>query len=59
MEPGEATILQDKPRPKDEPVVLMWMWYSMVMNGAVLSFVIIVVYVIALRQYCDGQIFQT
>merc|ERR1719512_428358 len=59
MEPGEATILQDKPRPKDEPVVLMWMWYSMVMNGAVLSLVIIIVYVIALRQYCDGQIFQT
>jgi magnesium-transporting ATPase (P-type) len=31
----------------------------MVMNGAVLSLVIIIVYVIALMQYCDGQIFQT
>merc|ERR1712012_981073 len=44
MEPGESTILQERPRPKDEPVVLNWMWVSMVMNGAVLSAVIIVVY---------------
>merc|ERR1712084_157698 len=56
MEPGEATILQEKPRPKDEPVVLNWMWISMVMNGAVLSAVIIVVYVISLMYYCDGKI---
>merc|ERR1719251_707381 len=58
MEPGEATILQERPRPKEEPVVLNWMWVSMVMNGAVLSAVIIVVYVVALTHYCDGQIFQ-
>merc|ERR1711862_714773 len=25
MEPGESTILKDKPRPKSEPVVLHWM----------------------------------
>merc|ERR1712113_1249473 len=59
MEPGEATILKDKPRPKEEPVVLNWMWISMVMNGAVLSAVIIVVYVISLLHYCDGEILQT
>merc|ERR1711920_560503 len=58
MEPGEATILQDKPRPKEEPVVLNWMWISMIMNGAVLSAVIIVVYVISLLHYCDGEILQ-
>jgi len=58
MEPGESTILQDRPRPKDEPVVLNWMWMSMVMNGAVLSLVIIVVYIVALMRYCEGQIFQ-
>merc|ERR1712238_560132 len=58
MEPGESTILQEKPRPKDEPVVLNWMWVSMVMNGAVLSLVIIIVYIIALMNYCDGKIFQ-
>merc|ERR1712194_459515 len=48
MEPGESTILQERPRPKDEPVVLMWMWISMFLNGGVLSLVIIIVYVIAL-----------
>merc|ERR1719422_2453308 len=31
----------------------------MVMNGAVLSAVIILVYVIALLHYCEGEIFQT
>merc|ERR1739844_139608 len=58
MEPGESTILQERPRPKDEPVVLNWMWVSMVMNGAVLSAVIIVVYIISLMDYCEGKIFQ-
>mmetsp|Transcript_44923 Transcript_44923/g.127231 ORF Transcript_44923/g.127231 Transcript_44923/m.127231 type:complete len:1107 (-) Transcript_44923:173-3493(-) len=58
MEPGEPTILQDRPRPREEPVVLGWMWISMVLNGAVLSLVIIVVYIIALMNYCEGQIFQ-
>jgi len=58
MEPGESTILQERPRPKEEPVVLNWMWISMVMNGAVLSAVIIGVYVVALMNYCEGQILQ-
>merc|ERR1719401_550194 len=58
MEPGEATILKERPRPKEEPVVLMWMWISMVLNGAVLSAVIIAVYIIALLNYCDGKVFQ-
>merc|ERR1719297_691677 len=59
MEPGESTILQERPRPKDEPVVLNWMWVSMVMNGAVLSAVIIFVYIIALMHYCDGMVLQS
>jgi len=59
MEPGEATILQEKPRPKEEPVVLNWMWLSMMMNGAILSLVIIIVYIIALMYYCEGEIMQT
>jgi len=59
MEPGESTILRERPRPKSEPVVLNWMWIAMVMNGAVLSAVIIVVYIIALMHYCEGAIFQS
>merc|ERR1719162_1168041 len=58
MEPGDKSILKVSPRPRDEPVVLPWMWFSMVLNGAVLSVVIIAVYLIALMHYCDGEIFQ-
>jgi len=58
MEPGERGILKERPRPREEPVVLGWMWASMVMNGAVLSLVIIGVYVAALVMYCDGSVFQ-
>merc|ERR1711972_625986 len=58
MEPGEKTVLKERPRPKNEPVVLGWMWLSMVMNGAVLSAVIIGVYVVALMHYCDGALTQ-
>merc|ERR1712151_67469 len=57
MEPGESTIIKAQPRPKEEPVVLNWMWLSMIMNGAVLSLVIIIVYMIALMHYCEGQVF--
>ena len=59
MEPGESTILLERPRPKEEPVVLNWMWISMVMHGGVPSLVIIVVYIMALLNYIEGQIFQT
>merc|ERR1711976_814648 len=55
---GEASILKQRPRPKSEPVVLGWMWFSMVLNGTVLSVVVILVYVCALLNYCDGYILQ-
>merc|ERR1719440_720600 len=58
MEPAEKNILKLRPRPKNEPVVLPWMWFNMVMNGAVLSIVIIAVYIAALLHYCDGEVFQ-
>lgn len=59
MEPAEKNILKQRPRPKEEPIVLNWMWLAMVLNGAVLSVVIIGVYIVALMHYCDGEIFQT
>jgi potassium/sodium efflux P-type ATPase len=58
MEPGEKNILKQMPRPKKEPVVLGWMWFNMVLNGAVLSIVVIAVYICALMKYCDGAILQ-
>merc|ERR1719169_227594 len=37
MEPAEKGILKQRPRPKREPLVLTWMWQSIVMNGVILS----------------------
>merc|ERR1712048_1098572 len=59
MEPGHKSILKAQPRPKEEPIVIGWMWMSINMNGAILSAVIIGVYVIALQHFCDGNIIQT
>jgi len=56
MEPAEKGILKQRPRPKSEPVVLGWMWLNMVMNAAVLSIVVIVVYALALYHFCNGQV---
>jgi len=53
LEGGERSILKMKPRPRDEPVVLGWMWMSICMNGLLLSIVIIFVYVVALMHYTE------
>jgi len=58
MEPGDKAILKERPRPKSEPVVLGWMWCSMILNGAILSMVIIGVYIASLMFYCDGEVLQ-
>lgn len=59
MEPGEKSILKLLPRPKQEPIVLGWMWMSINMNGAILSAVVLAIYVFALMHFCEGQVFQT
>jgi magnesium-transporting ATPase (P-type) len=58
MEPGDDTVLLQKPRPRDEPVVLVWQWVSICLNGVIVAAVIIGVYVISLMKYCDGDILQ-
>jgi len=57
MEPGERGILKHRPRPKDQPIVLRWMWQNIVMNGMILSAVILGVYLFALDVYV-GEFFQ-
>merc|ERR1711871_411365 len=57
MEPGERGILKHRPRPKEQPIVLHWMWQSILMNGMILSAVILVVYLFALNMYV-GEFFQ-
>merc|ERR1711959_352995 len=56
MEPAEKDILKQPPRPKKEPIVLGWMWISILMNGAVLSTIIIGIYIFSLNHYI-GAIF--
>merc|ERR1712023_407607 len=51
MEPGERGILKRRPRPRDEPIILSWMWQSIFVNGMILSAVIIAIYVLALDHY--------
>lgn len=58
MEPGDRSILKNRPRPKEEPIMLGWMWMSSIVNGAILTAVIIGVYVLCLIHFCEGQIFQ-
>merc|ERR1712007_326894 len=53
-EPGEANILKQQPRPKEEPIVLAWMWLSIVANGALLSLIIIVLFIFSLLHYTDN-----
>merc|ERR1712159_315070 len=52
MEPGEPNILDQRPRPRDEPIVLAWMWASIMANGLFLAAVISGIYLLALHHYC-------
>eukprot|EP00928_Gymnodinium_smaydae_P076896 TRINITY_DN599_c0_g2_i2.p1 TRINITY_DN599_c0_g2~~TRINITY_DN599_c0_g2_i2.p1 ORF type:complete len:1044 (+),score=233.36 TRINITY_DN599_c0_g2_i2:58-3189(+) len=58
MESGDKQIIKALPRPKSEPLVLFWMWVSMIINGVILSAVIIVIYILSLMHFCDGAILQ-
>jgi len=51
MEPGAKDILKERPRPKTQPIVLKWMWQSILSNGMILSVVIIIVFIIACEHY--------
>jgi magnesium-transporting ATPase (P-type) len=51
MEPGAKDILKERPRPKKQPIVLKWMWQSIVANGLILSVIIIIVFVIACQRF--------
>merc|ERR1711904_240345 len=51
MEPGQRGILKERPRPKNQPIVLGWMWQGIAANALILSAVIIGVYMWALNHY--------
>jgi magnesium-transporting ATPase (P-type) len=44
MEPGQPGILNEYPRPKQQAIVLPWMWQGIVANGALLTVCAMMVY---------------
>jgi len=54
FEPGEALTMKRKPRPKTQPVVLMWMWRGIVANGVILTICIFSTYMLALWAYAGA-----
>jgi magnesium-transporting ATPase (P-type) len=56
MEPGQPGILEDYPRPKEQAIVLSYMWQGIVVNGSLLSIVAIACFMFSL-QYFIGTAF--
>jgi magnesium-transporting ATPase (P-type) len=56
MEPGQPGILEDYPRPKEQAIVLSYMWQGIVVNGSLLSIVAIACFMYSL-QYFTGTAF--
>merc|ERR1711953_887254 len=56
MEPGEKNILKQRPRPRNEPIVLPWMWMSIFVNGVLLSAVVIAVYIVSLLHFTGSYL---
>jgi magnesium-transporting ATPase (P-type) len=51
VEPAEPGIMDKKPRPKEQPVVMPWMWKTIVANGMVMTVGIMATYLVALDAY--------
>jgi len=51
FEPGEPGIMKKRPRPKTQPVVVTWMWISIVINGMIITICIFCTYTLALYAY--------
>ena len=54
FEPGEELTMKRAPRPKTQPVVVMWMWGGIVANGVILTICIFCTYMIALWAYAGA-----
>ena len=54
FEPGEALTMKRAPRPKTQPVVMMWMWRGIVANGMILTICIFCTYMLALWAYAGA-----
>lgn len=54
FEPGEELTMKRKPRPKEQPIVVMWMWGGIVANGMILTICIFSTYMLALWAYAGA-----
>merc|ERR1719247_3424972 len=54
FEPGEELTMKRKPRPKEQPVVVNWMWFGIVANGMILTLCIFGTYMLALWAYAGA-----
>lgn len=53
MEKVARDILKDRPRPKSQPIVLMWQWQGIVANAMILTSTTLAVYLWALSEYMN------
>merc|ERR1712149_152689 len=53
LEPGQRGIMNERPRPKKQPILLPWMWLVTIVNSVILAGVILSVYTWALDHYVD------
>merc|ERR1719181_1935474 len=51
MEPGQPGILEDYPRPKEQAIVLSYMWQGIIVNGSLLSIVAIACFMFSLVHF--------
>lgn len=54
FEPGEELTMKRAPRPKSQPVVMMWMWRGIVANGVILTICIFCTYMLCLWAYAGA-----
>lgn len=55
MERAAPGILQQRPRPKKQPIVLNWMWLGVFANGIILTITTLAVYIWGLSFYLDNR----
>ncbi|KAK7230427.1 calcium-transporting ATPase [Aureococcus anophagefferens] len=51
VEPPEKGLMDKKPRPKAQPVIMPWMWKCIIANGMIMTAGITATYVVALHAY--------
>lgn len=54
FEPGEKKTMKRPPRPKKQPIVMMWMWQGIVVNGLIITVCIFCTYILALWAYAGA-----